>query len=139
MKGLTEQLERSDDRADLTPLIDCVFLLLLFFIVTAVFVEESNLFKVELSEAEQSELRKTDDAAIIWISADGRYAVDQQYVPQDELYSRLKSRHEKQPFKTIVIKGDRASPLEKTVHVFALAKALGVQEVLPAVQEPSPN
>ena len=134
MKKLTEQLEAGNDQADLTPLIDCVFLLLLFFIVTAVFVEESNLFQVELAEAEHSQLRKTDDAAIVWISSDGRYAMDQQVIPHKKLYAHLKSRLAETPFKTIVIKGDRQSPLEKTVHVFEIAKALDIPEVLPAVQ-----
>jgi len=137
MKSVTEQLNQSDDQADLTPLIDCVFLLLLFFIVTAVFVEETNLFQIELPEAERSEVRQLKDVVVVWISRDGRYSLDQQYVPADELWSRLKAMDDAKPIQTLVIKGDRQSPLEKTVHLFEIAKALGVPEILPAVEAPS--
>jgi biopolymer transport protein ExbD len=133
MKSLTEQLDVGGDQADLTPLIDCVFLLLLFFIVTAVFVEETNLFQVELAEAEQSEVRRLEDVVVVWVSEDGRYALEQEYVPDDRLWPRLKALHERSPIQTLVIKGDRRSPLEKTVHLFDIARALGVPEVLPAV------
>jgi biopolymer transport protein ExbD len=135
MKGLTEQLGVGDDRADLTPLIDCVFLLLLFFIVTAVFVEESNLFRIELQKAEHSELRELKDVVIIWVSRDGQYAMDQAFIPDDQLWPRLKALNDEQPIKTLVIKGDRESPLGKTLAVMDMAKALGVSEILPAVEE----
>lgn len=135
MKGLTEQLGVGDDRADLTPLIDCVFLLLLFFIVTAVFVEESNLFKIELQKAEHSELRELKDVVVVWISRNGQYALGQTHVPDDQLWPELKGLHEKTPIRTLVIKGDRQSPLGKMLVVMDMAKALGVEEILPAVQE----
>lgn len=135
MKKLTEELGVGDDRADLTPLIDCVFLLLLFFVVTAVFVEESNLFKIELEKAEHSEVRQLEDVVTVWISREGQYAMDQAYVPDDDLWPRLKSLHDKTPIKTLVIKGDKASPLGKMLVVMDMAKALGVTEILPAVEQ----
>ena len=139
MKGLTEQLGVGDDRADLTPLIDCVFLLLLFFIVTAVFVEESNLFEIELAKAEHSEVRELKDVVVVWISRTGQYAMGQSYVPEDQLWQQLKAMHEETPIKTLVIKGDRESPLGKMLTVMDMAKALGIEEILPAVQvTPSP-
>ena len=57
MKGLTDQLGEGSDQADLTPMIDCVFLLLLFFIVTSSLSEETNLFKIEMPKAAHSEIR----------------------------------------------------------------------------------
>jgi biopolymer transport protein ExbD len=138
LKGLTEQLGLSDDRADLTPLIDCVFLLLLFFIVTAVFVDESNLFRVELQQAAHSETRKLEDVVVVWISQSGQYALDQTHVPDDQLWTTLKALHEKKPIRTLVIKGDYRSPLGKTLIVMDIAKALGVEEILPAVQKQNP-
>jgi len=135
MKSLTEQLGIGDDRPDLTPLIDCVFLLLLFFVVTAVFAEETNLFRIELAPAPHSEVVEVKDAVVVWISKTGRYAMGESYVPDDQLWTRLSGMNETSPIKTLVIKGDRGSPLEKAVTAWDMALALGIEQVTLAVSD----
>ncbi len=134
MERLTERLEVGGDQADLTPLIDCVFLLLLFFVVTAVFVEESNLFKVELAPAAHSEVRELEDVVTVWVSREGRFAVGDEYVPEDRLWARLTEMNETAPIQTLVIKGDRRCPLEKAVMAWDMARALEVEEIAIAVE-----
>ena len=60
---------------DLTPLIDVVFLLLIFFMVTTTFTRESNLL-INLPEASGSEAEETDLRIEILVSRDGTYAVN---------------------------------------------------------------
>jgi biopolymer transport protein ExbD len=134
MKALTEQLSAGDDRADMTPLIDCVFLLLLFFVVTAVFVEETNLFKIELAQAPHSQVREVKDATVVWVSKGGQFAMGQAYVPDNQLWDRLSELHRREPIKLLVIKGDRGSPLEKAVMAWDMALALDVGEIALAVE-----
>ena len=135
MKQLTEQLEVDNDRADLTPLIDCVFLLLLFFIVTAVFVEESNLFKVDLPRAAHAELREIKDVVVVLVSRSGQFALGQDYVPDDQLWSRLNEVHQVTPIRTLIIKGDRDCPYQKVVMAMDVAQALNIEEISLAVEE----
>ncbi|RLA11994.1 MAG: biopolymer transporter ExbD, partial [Gammaproteobacteria bacterium] len=60
---------------NLTPMIDVVFLLLLFFMVSTSFIRESSL-KVDLPEATGQALVEQDKAIDIVINADGQFVVD---------------------------------------------------------------
>ena len=134
MKGLTEQLETAGDQPDLTPLIDCVFLLLLFFVVTAVFVEEANLFRIELPRAVHAELREVKDVTVLAISRSGQFSLGQDYVPDDRLWDRLSAENSERPIRTLIIKGDRQSPYEKVIMATDMARALNVTEITWAVE-----
>lgn len=133
MKRLTEQLESEGDQPDLTPMIDCVFLLLLFFVVTAVFAEESNLFKVELPKAARAEVRQPKDVVVVLISREGAYSVKDSLVPEEQLWARLSEMHSQLPIKTLIIKGDRLSPYEKAIAAMDVAHSLNIGEVTMAV------
>ncbi len=138
MKGLTEQLGEGSDQADLTPMIDCVFLLLLFFIVTTTFSEETNLFKIELPKAAHSEIREVDEAIHIVIEESGKIAIGTEIVPDSGLWDAIKSRYESAPADEkplIIVKGDQDSPYEKAVMIMDIALALGVKEITWAVEE----
>lgn len=135
MKSLTEQVESGGDQPDLTPMIDCVFLLLLFFVVTAVFAEESNLFKVELPKAARAEVREPKDVLVVLISRDGQYSVKEKLVAEDQLWTQLAEIHRQEPIKTLIIKGDRLCPYEKVIAAMDMAQNLQISEVTFAVQK----
>ncbi|MDA3961393.1 MAG: biopolymer transporter ExbD [Planctomycetota bacterium] len=128
---LVDQLEDDDDRADLTPLIDIVFLLLLFFIVTATFSEQS-LFEVELPTATEAVVRSPQDAVELVIAEDGRYAIGREFIPDRLLPQRLAELGEGKT--TLVIKGDANCPYAKVVQAVDIAQAQGVVEYALVVQ-----
>jgi len=134
MKRLTEKLQAADDRADLTPLIDCVFLLLLFFIVTAVFVEESNLFEINLPVAAHAEVRRLEEVVVVGVSKAGRLSVGESFVSDDQLWAHLDALNSETPIQTLIIQGDRECPYEKVVMAMDVAQALGVDEITLAVE-----
>ena len=133
MKSLTDKLQPTDDRADLTPLIDCVFLLLLFFIVTAVFVEESRLFEIDLPKAEHAELRRLQDVVVVGVSRGGQFSVGESYVADEQLWDHLSGLNDDTAIPTLIIKGDRACPYEKVVMAVDMAHVLEVAEIVLAV------
>jgi biopolymer transport protein ExbD len=65
----TAEDEGSDTGIDMSPLIDCVFILLIFFIVTTVFVEESGIEVDKPQAASAAQLEKT--SVLIALSAKG--------------------------------------------------------------------
>jgi biopolymer transport protein ExbD len=127
MQGLSDQLEDQSDQADLTPMIDCVFLLLLFFIVTSSFTEES-LFKIELPKASKAEVYDVAEAVVLSISKSGQFAIGKNYVPDDQLWQKLSQHHKEEPIKTLIIKGDRRCPYEKVVMALDVAQALEIAD-----------
>ena len=137
MKGLTDQLGDSSDQADLTPMIDCVFLLLLFFIVTTTFSEETNLFKIELPKAENPEVREVDEAINIVIEESGKIAIGSEIIPDNALWDAIKKRYDAAPADAkplVIVKGDHDSPYEKAIMIMDIAQALGVREITWAVE-----
>lgn len=66
---------REDPDINLTPLIDVVFLLLIFFMVSTTFTRETEL-KVQLPEAGGEPVEQPPQAVEVTVSADGRYFVN---------------------------------------------------------------
>lgn len=77
--NLSPQRSEEPD-VNLTPMIDVVFLLLLFFMVSTSFIRESSL-KVNLPEATGEAMVEQDKPVDIVIQADGRFLVNDEVVP----------------------------------------------------------
>lgn len=134
MKGLTDQLADNDDRPDLTPMIDCVFLLLLFFIVTSTFSEQT-LFDVVLPKAMQAEKADTAQATTLTIASDGRLAVGKDFIGESELYGALHALNERSAIPMLVISGDQDAPYRQVVLAMDAARELGIENVVFVVEE----
>jgi biopolymer transport protein ExbD len=122
--------EEFDDRADLVPLIDCVFLVLLFYVVAATFSEES-IFPVELPRVHEDhakvEINHPDKAVTVWISAEGTFALDKTPVEPRALPGLLRERlAAKGKDALLVIRGDRRAPYEMIAGAVEVAQSLGV-------------
>ena len=133
IKTLTESLEEGDDKADLTPLIDCVFLLLLFFIVTSTFSEETTLFEIKMPKAQHATVKKTEDVVAVAISKAGKLSIGNEYVPDDMLWQKLNDLNKVSPITTYIIKGDRECPYEKVIMAMDMAQALDIENISLAV------
>ncbi len=110
---------------DLTPLIDCVFLLLIFFMVTTVFIHMRGL-DVDLptpSEATQ-QLEKKD--INIAIDADGRVQLGGEAVSPELLAARISKAMEEAHNDNIIIHGHPDCEQEHVVRVVDAAKKVKV-------------
>ncbi len=134
MKSLTDDLESGDDRPDLTPMIDCVFLLLLFFIVTSTFSEQT-LFDVVLPKAAAAVKADTAQSTTLTIAADGRMAVGTDFLTDDTLYRHLAELHARKPIAMLVISGDEKAPYTKVVLAMDAARQLDIPNVVFVVKE----
>ena len=137
MKGLTDQLDESNDQADLTPMIDCVFLLLLFFIVTSTFNEETNLFKIQMPKAKHSKISETNKAITITIEESGKIAIGKNVIPDSELWDEIKTRYDAAPANSkplLIVKGDKNCPYSKAILIMDIAQGLGVEDISWAVE-----
>ena len=114
---------------DLTPLIDVTFQLLIFFLLTASFRNESA-FKVQLPKAKTQEPATEQNAVIVKISEAGELEVDRKLVDIRELELRLcRSQEENPDGVTINIKADKNTRHERLVQVMDLARTCGIKKM----------
>lgn len=84
---------RQDASIELTPLIDVVFLLLIFFMVSTTFIRETEL-EVELPEASADVREVEDDIIEVTIAADGAYAVNNRLLVNNQVTTLMKALRE---------------------------------------------
>ena len=139
MKGFKSFAEDDqDDRADLVPLIDCVFLVLLFYVIASTFSDDSpsSMFKVELPKAKETAVRAPEDTVTISVSRTGEFALGDEVIPADQLWDRLEARNQAKRIQTLVIRGDKGCPYEKIVNALDLAQSLNIAEFSLVVANP---
>ncbi len=118
-----------DDEAevDLTPMLDVVFIMLIFFIVTASFVKESGI-DVNRPNAATAE-RKEKGNILVAISADNEIWIDRRQVDPRALRANIERMHAENPLGALVIQADEESKNKLLVLVMDAARAAGVKNV----------
>ena len=130
---------RSDEPdVNLTPLIDVVFILLLFFMVSTTFQRESEI-NIELPEASAEPVEEREETLEIVIDAEGHYFIDEQQVVNTELET-LKQAIEKflgeRSEIPVVIRADRQTPYESVVRAMDATAQLGLLQMSLATSQP---
>ena len=121
------QVEEEENEINLTPMLDVVFIMLIFFIVTATFIKEAGI-QVERPDTVTAESQ--DDAAIlIAISANDEIWIDRQERDPRSIRTIIERLHAENPKGSIVIQADEDSTNEMLVIVMEAAKAAGVTNV----------
>lgn len=106
-----------EPRVDLTPLIDVIFMLVIFFVMTMTF--SKPVMDVILPAAQNSEVKKRAENLVIAVNADGAYFHDNQEIPREEVAQFLKDH----PDGTLNLMVDEKAPFEAFVFLADLAKA----------------
>jgi biopolymer transport protein ExbD len=112
---------------NLTPLIDIVFLLLVFFMLTSHFVREESI-KVDLPVAQSGE---PDDNEYVQVTldAEGRILLRDHFIDIAELEMRLRAELAQHSEKVVRIRGDRTARLGLAVGVLDAARKAGAEGV----------
>ena len=123
---------RSTPNVNITPFIDVVFLLLIFFMLSTTFVVQPGI-SVNLPKAESQADSRTDEATVV-VTAEGVLYLDEQRVSMDELGAGLTKRLQEAPETVVIIKADQAINHGLVVTVMDLAKRHGVRRIAIATQ-----
>mgnify|MGYP003385918026 CR=1 FL=1 len=131
----------NDISLDLTPLIDVVFLLLIFFMVSMTFDRETVL-NVDLPEATGEETEVEVKVVDIQISVDGKYAINDKPLVDTELSTLKKAMMEISDGDTtrpLLISADRNAPHHAVVRAMDAAGQLGFSQLSIATSDNSGN
>ncbi len=119
--------DEEDDAVNLTPMLDVVFIMLIFFIVTASFVKESGI-DVNRPNAATAE-RKEKGNILVAISEDNQIWIDRRQVDPRALRANIERMHAENPNGAVVIQADEESKNKLLVLVMDAARSAGVKSV----------
>ncbi len=131
---------RHEANVELTPLIDVVFLLLIFFMVSTTFIRETQL-KINLPES-SGELQEVDKGTIeIVVDRGGDYAVNDRLLVNSEKSTLVKALQEvmdpNNPSPMVVITADANAAHQSVVRAMDAAGTVGLTRVSITTQQPS--
>jgi biopolymer transport protein ExbD len=120
----------ADDNAseiDLTPMLDVVFIMLIFFIVTASFIKEAG---IEINRPEASTANQKKNVNIlVAVSATNEIWIDKRRIDKRAVRSVIERMHAENPKGAVVVQADNESTTETVTSVIDSARAAGVYDV----------
>ncbi len=112
---------------DLTPMLDVVFIMLIFFIVTASFIKEAG---IEVNRPEASTASPAENVNIlVAVSATNEIWIDKRRVDKRAVRSVIERMHAENPKGAVVVQADNESNTETVAGVIDAARAAGVFDV----------
>ena len=129
-----ELTQEAGEEINLTPLIDCVFLMLIFFMVTTTFnkpdeqpIKELFINLPQAASGIESEGLSTPE--IISIDSRGRYYLNDEKTSITQLHERLKLIAQTTPEKRIRIDGDKHAEYQYVAHILNLCQFVGLHNI----------
>ena len=120
---------------NLTPMIDAVFLLLIFFMTTTVFVKASQL-QIVLPEAQHFDQLKSEKKLNLRISGEGKLEINSQLVGMADLRGWLQRERIRTGSTTLIITADADAPHGFVIDAMEMATMAGVEKIDVEIDEP---
>ncbi|MCS7237402.1 MAG: biopolymer transporter ExbD [Thermoguttaceae bacterium] len=120
---------------NLTPMIDVVFLLIIFFMLATKFTEIERKLELRIPEvAYQEMLVRPPDPKVITVYRDGSIAYEKRILTLDELKENLKSARTQFPKLSVLIRGDMEVQFQRIADVLSICKQVQIPQVSVAVR-----
>jgi biopolymer transport protein ExbD len=122
----------------ITPLIDVVFLLLIFFLVSSRFAEEERELELNLpSVSEALPATAQPDELVVNIDKQGRYFIDGSFRQVEQVEQILRRAQTNNPLtQTVVIRADKQAEWECVAIAMNLCKKVGINEYTAITDDP---
>ena len=119
---------KSGSEVNLTPMLDVVFIMLIFFIVTASFVREAGI-DVNRPDAPMAESKPEDSNILVTINANDEIWIDRRMVDPRAVRANIERMHAENPEGSVVIQANKASTNKVLVEVMDSARQAGVYSI----------
>jgi biopolymer transport protein ExbD len=120
--------QEEDNEINLTPMLDVVFIMLIFFIVTASFVKEAGL-DVNRPDAPITESKPEDANILIAISANDEIYIDRRLIDPRAVRANIERLHAEYPNGSVVIQANKKSTNKMLVTVMDASRLAGVYSI----------
>lgn len=119
----------SDEGLNLTPLVDVVFLLLVFFLAATTLAREEVELDLRLPEARSGAAPGADRALVVNVFADGRIVVDGRELTLEALRQRLAAAWQRDRDQAVLVRGDHAAQFGIGLQVLDACRLARIQKV----------
>ncbi len=133
MRRITSVSTDDESEVNITPLIDIVFIMLIFFIVTATFVKEAGI-DVNKPDAPTAEVKKKANI-LIAIDANNNIWLDRRKIDIRSVIPNIKRLRSENPQGSVVIQADEESKNKMLVEVMDAARQAGVVNIALAAEK----
>jgi biopolymer transport protein ExbD len=124
-----------DAGINLTPMIDVVFLLVIFFMVGSKFSQREGRIPVNVPGVSQPQaMIRSPDKWIIEVTREGQVYLDGQQINESGLIAQLQQARRAYPGLGVVVRGDGQGTLDTYARVLSACRTAGVEQLDVAVQ-----
>jgi biopolymer transport protein ExbD len=115
---------------NLTPMIDVLFLLIMFFMVATTFNDMERNVEVQVPQvAEAGDSISPPQPRIVNVFADGRIDLDGRVVTAAELTASLAAKHSSSTDSSVIVRGDAACPFQHVASALGACRAAHVSDL----------
>ena len=129
MRRMSHATDEGEEQINITPMLDVVFIMLIFFIVTATFVKEVGL---DVNQPEDDKPKTVDPdkrSIVVRITSRDRIIIAQRDVDWRSVRANIERLHAENPEAPVVIQPHPNSRTESMIHVMDSARQAGVFNV----------
>jgi biopolymer transport protein ExbD/biopolymer transport protein TolR len=116
---------RAEIAINLAPLIDVIFLLVIFFAVSTTFLDTAGL-QLELPESSSTAKREAEDITV-FLGADGELSFGDEQVDEEQLMERLRAAMKETDRKVVVLRADTHTEHGAVVKIMDLIRDSGAE------------
>ena len=124
--------QEDDTEINMTPMLDIVFIMLIFFIVTAVFVKDSGVTVLK-PEAETA-VQQGQVSILIAVTADDEIYINREETELDALRTAVEKLHAENPKGSVAIQGDQEADAVLVMKVYDAIRDAGVDKIAIATE-----
>ena len=117
----------ADNEINLTPMLDVVFIMLIFFIVTASFIRESGI-DLNRSDSPAPPILESDNI-LVTISENNEVWMDTRVIDRRAIRANIERMRSEKPDAIVVIRADRHSSNKTLVQVMDASRAAGIYDI----------
>lgn len=125
--------KREEIRPELTPMVDVVFLLLIFFMISTTFVETPGL-TVKLPESSAQQIEREPEEVKVYLSKEGEIFLREEKLTEEKLRRRLAKYGDQAERMTFLLLADKDARHGEVVRIMDLAREEGFRKLAIATE-----
>jgi biopolymer transport protein ExbD len=121
-------VEEEENEINLTPMLDVVFIMLIFFIVTASFIKEAGI-DVNRPDAPMTQSKPEESNILVLINANDEIWIERRLIDPRAVRANIERMHAENPEGSVVIQANKSSTNKMLVEVMDAARQAGVYNI----------